>query len=128
MKEVSLPSGAVLKITPAPFSDAKELYQAVAREVRTVHLNNKMEMAEVYKDIFCAGITSREVEACLWKCFQKCLYNDLKIGKDTFEPVQAREDYTMICMEVAKENIHPFVKSLLSEFGPILELLKADLK
>jgi hypothetical protein len=132
LKEVKLPSGAVLKITPAPFVAAKALYQAVLKELRGIPMNTNTDVAALYKDVFCAGASSKEIEACVWECLKKCLYCvdgvDNRILPEVFEPVKAREDYTTICLEVAKENISPFVKSLLSEFGPILTSLKKDRK
>ncbi len=132
MKEVKLPSGAVLKLNPAPFADAKALYQAVLEEIKGISMFSATEMVSVYKDIFCAGFSSRKIEACLWECLKRCTYNnnsgsgDLKIDISTFEPVSAREDYTTVCMEVAKENINPFVKSLYAEYGQLFQTIQKD--
>lgn len=126
MKEIKLPSGAVLKITPSPFSDAKALYQALLKEAKHIHFNSKAEMSEVFKDFFCLSFSSPEVEARLWECLKRCQYcdkrGDLKIDKDTFEPVEAREDYTKVCAEVTKENVLPFVKSLYVEYETALAM------
>lgn len=120
MREVKLPSGAVLKITPAPFSTSKALYQAVLRELRAIHLDSKVEMSSLLKDVFCAGFSSAEVETALWECMARCTYNsgkgDLKIDADTFEPLPCRDDYVKVCAEVAKDNVLPFVKSLYAEY------------
>ena len=129
MKEIKLPSGALLKITPSPFSDAKALYQAVLEDLRGLAMDSQTDMAALYKDLFCIGFSSKRIEVCLWECFKRCTYNggngDLKIDKDTFEPISARDDYWTVCMEVAKENIHPFAKSLYAEYGHILATLKS---
>lgn len=121
MREVKLPSGAILKIHLAPFADAKNLYQSLLRELKEVQLNTKMELASVFKDLFCIGFSSPEIEACLWKCFERCTYNagqaDLKINLGIFEAEAARDDFMTVCMEVAKDNIGPFVKSLYAEYG-----------
>lgn len=126
-KEVKLPSGAVLKITPARFEESRALYQAILKEAKGVIIGSKTEMASVYKDLFCIGFASKEIEACLWECFKRCTYgkgtSDLKIDNDTFEPTEARDDYLTVCMEVAKENIHPFVKSLYAEYGHVLKMI-----
>lgn len=132
MKEVTLPSGAVLKITPSPFKDSRALYQAILKEAREVKINSKMEIVEVYKDLFCLGFSSPEVEKCLWKCFERCTYDsgkgDFKIDENTFEPVEARNDYMQVCVEVAKENVMPFMKSLYVEYQRILAMIESDLK
>lgn len=132
MREVKLPSGAVLKITPSPFGVAKALYQAILKEVKGVKMNSKMEMVELYKELFCLGFSSPEVEERLLKCFERCTYNsgngDLKIDDQTFEPLKARDDYMQTCMEVAKENVLPFVKSLYAEYQRALALTESDPK
>lgn len=127
MREVKMPSGATLKVAPAPFAAAKALYQAVLEETKHVPIGSKTEMASVYKDLICIGFSSPKIEAALWECFKRCTYNggkgDLKVDADTFEPVEARNDYLTACMEVAKENIHPFVKSLYAEYGPMFRTI-----
>lgn len=132
MKEIGLPSGAKLKITPASFELAKGLYQSVLKEAKSVQFATKTEMANVYKDLFCVGFSSKEIEAALWACFPKVQYCDsrgeLKIDKDTFEPIEARGDYVTVCMEVAKENISPFVKSLYAEYGEVFRAMLSDPK
>lgn len=130
MKEVKCPSGAILKIQPAPFETARALYQAVLEEAKSIAIGSKTEMASVYKDLFCVGFSSKKIEGCLWECFKKCTYSgtgaDLKIDKDTFEPISARQDYMTVCIAVAKETIDPFVKSLYAEYGPFLEMILND--
>jgi len=116
MKEVSLPSGATLKITPAPFSDARDLYQAVLRESKHVQLDFEKELPLFIKDFFCTAFSSKAIEKIVWDCMKRCIYNDLKITEDTFEPVEAREDYIKVIAEVTIENITPFLKSLFAEF------------
>lgn len=124
-KEIELPSGAVLKIYPAPFADSKALYQAMLDEARGVQITKDNELGNMFKDFFCIAFSSKKVEACLSECLKKCTYNDLAIAKDTFEPLDARADYTMVCMEVAKENVAPFAKSLYAEYQRILAMISA---
>lgn len=119
-REVKLPSGATLKVGVASFSEAKALYQALLKELKHVSIDLKLDSENLFKDIFCIGFSSPEIERCLWECMKKCQYVDsrgpLKIDKDTFEPESAREDYMTVCIEVAKENVLPFAKSLYAEF------------
>jgi len=126
MREVKLPSGAVLKIQVSPFSTAKALYQALLRELKTVPITSKTDMASVYKDLFCLGFSSDEIEARLLECFKRCTYNsgagDLKIDDQTFEPVERRDDYMTVCMEVAKDNVLPFAKSLYAQYADMLKV------
>jgi hypothetical protein len=123
MREVNLPSGAVLMVMPSPFGTAKTLYQAILKEVQGIAISSTMEMATLYKDLFCKGFTSPAVEAALWECMKRCTCDQgkgqLKITPDTFEPVERRDDFMKVCVEVAKENVMPFMKSLYAEFGSL---------
>jgi len=127
MREVKLASGATLKINASPFKVAKDLYQAVLRELQGIPIATGTELPEMLKMFFCAGFSSPAVEACLNKCFERCTYDygkgDLKITEDSFEPVKNREDYLKVCLEVAKENINPFVNSLYAEYRNALQIL-----
>lgn len=127
MKEIKLPSGAVLKITLAPFSEAKALYQTVLEEIKEIEISSKTDMASVFKNLACIGFSSKKIEACLEVCFKRCTYNagkgDFKIDQNTFEPIEARNDYMAVCMNVAKENILPFMKSLYAEYQQFLAML-----
>lgn len=124
MEEIKLPSGATLKITLSPFAIAKALYQAALTEMRMVGITSNTDMTTIYKEIFCVGFSSPEIEKCLWECFKRCTYNsgkgELRINDQTFEPESAREDYLSVCMEVAKANILPFMKNLYAEYQRIL--------
>lgn len=125
-KEVKLPSGATLKITLSPFATSKALYQAILTEAKGLNITSKTELAALYKELFCIGFSSPEIEKCLWECFKRCTYNggkgDFKIDENTFETPEARDDYMNVCMEVAKENVLPFVKSLYAEYQRILAM------
>lgn len=121
-REVQCPSGAILKVRPARFADSKKLYQVLLAEIRRVEIRvENMEMGNLMKDLFCIGFSSPHIEEAMQKCFEVCLYNngqgDRKIDKDTFEPVEARQDYIMVCVEVARDNIDPFTKSLFAQFS-----------
>jgi hypothetical protein len=117
---MKLPSGAELRITLAPFSDAKALYQAFLEEVKTLKWEATTEIdTNFIKDIFCVGLASKKFEGALWKCMERALYNNLKITDQTFEPEEARQDYVPVCFEVAKENITPFTKTLMPLFSRV---------
>ncbi len=132
MREVKLPSGAALKITPAPFTEARALYQAVMEEVRTLKLDAQADIdANFYKDMLCVGLASKKIEACLWKCFERCTFNDgsgdLKITVDTFEPIERRDDYIQVCYEVAQDNIRPFMKNLFAQYKNVIATVEGAL-
>lgn len=120
MIEKKLPSGATLKITLGSFAESKALYQACLEEMRGLHVDPHEEIdVNLFKNLFCVGLSSKKIEAALVPCMKRCLYNDLKMDDATWEPVEARQDYVMACFEVAKENIAPFAKSLYAELSPL---------
>jgi hypothetical protein len=128
MKVVQMPSGAELKITVAPFTEAKALYQAVAEEAKALKLDPKQEIdVNFFKDIFCVGLASAKIEKALEPCLKRVTYNGLKINADTFEDVEARQDYFLVCYEVAMENLLPFMKSLTQKLSHIIPMIKKDL-
>jgi hypothetical protein len=128
MREVRLESGATLRVSPAPFDIAKSLYQALLAEMRSVPVNAQTDMVSIFKDIYCIGLSSKEVERYLWLCMERCQYNsgkgNLKIEPDTFEPVEARADFVQVCMEVAKENVGPFVKNLYAAYVQVSDVVE----
>lgn len=121
-RKLKLPSGAELEVQPAPFADAKALYQAILEEGKHVHVSENMESA--IKDMFCVGLSSKKIEKALESCMQRALYEGQKITEATFEPVERRQDYLVVCLEVAKENIEPFTKSLYAQFKGTLDQLR----
>ncbi len=124
MRKVTLASGAILTVNASTFAVSKALYQAMLRELKGIQVIGSVEKAQLYKDLFCTGFSSPEIESCLAECFKRCTYNangvELKIDNDTFEPVERRDDYMAVCMEVAKENVLPFVNSLYAEFVKVM--------
>lgn len=126
MKEIPLPSGALLKISHTPFSESKALYQALLEELKEVAVDSKTDLTAMMKNVFCMGFSSKKVEAALSVCLKRCLYNELKIDDQTFEPASAREDYVKVCIEVVEENIRPFLKGLSVELKRVLLMIPSD--
>lgn len=131
MKEVKLPSGAILKITISPFSDSKALYQALLEEFRKIDFKSSTGIPVVLKDVLCAGFSSKKIESCLEQCFKRCIYNDgrgdLKIDATTFEKEESRVDYISVCMAVTKENVAPFMTGLFAEFQQSSQMMESVL-
>lgn len=120
MTKITLPSGLELQITPAPFADAKELYQAFLEELKQMKLDGATNIDHNFiKDLFCVGFSSKKIEDKIWKCLNRCTYDKSKITLDTFESEQARSDYFDILFEVAKVNVMPFTKNLYAKFSQI---------
>ncbi len=123
MKEITLKSGAILKITLSPFAESKALYQALLEEFKTLNVGGERQLVQLFKDLVCTGFSSKKVEQCLEICLKRCTYNNFpgveigsKIDKDTFEPEANRQDYIPVCIEVVKENVMPFLKGLFAEY------------
>lgn len=113
MREYECPTGAKLTINQSPFADAKALWQALMGELKDVEISAQ--------SLLCLGFTSHAVEKALEKCLARCTYDgttgaDLKIDKDSFEPIKCRDDYVQVCIEVAMENVSPFMKSLYAAY------------
>ena len=123
IREVELPSGAKLVIQLAPWAESKALWQAMAAELRDVQMSSDMEITAWLKDVMCAVIASASVEAALEKCLRRCRYNDMRIDKDTFEPADRRSDYMKVCVEVAKDNVGPFMKNLFADFKQAMSII-----
>lgn len=122
-KDIDLPSGAKLHISLAPFAAGKALYQAVLEEARDLRINDDAEVdVNLFKDLFCAGFSSKKIDKALDECMKKATYNSVKVSSDTFEPMEAREDYLDVCWEVAQFNLLPFTKSLMRQFSALSAL------
>lgn len=130
MTEITLQSGAVLKITESPFPLAKALYQACLSELKTLKMDANADIdVNLIKDLFCAGFSSPAIDKALSECLKRCTYNGTKITEETFEPLDARGDYVTVLWEVALANLLPFTSSLSRQlsrikamFGPSLPL------
>ena len=120
MREVNLPSGAVLKVSPAPFAESKALYQAILKEAKSV--GNVENLSNAIKDLLCVGFSSPEIERCMWQCMKRCTLNELKLEPDLFEPVARRGDYIECCVEVVKENVSPFLSGLFAQSKVLLAM------
>jgi hypothetical protein len=102
-KSYTLPSGAELIIRVAQFAVAWDLYQQIVRVTK----DDGFSAADI--------VANTDVEKAVRRCMSVCQYNKLKVTDDTFEPVVARQDYVEALFIVAKENIAPFSKALISK-------------
>lgn len=128
MIEKTLQSGKVLEITPAPFADAKDVYQIFLDEMQSLELDPEAEVdVNFLKGIFCKCLSSKKLEAAIWKCLSRCKYDGHKIIPDTFEDLDARADYIEICWLAGRENIEPFMRTLMQQYGHMLGVLKKAL-
>jgi hypothetical protein len=132
VKDIKLPSGAILKITDPPWAVALGLREAMAEEMKSIGVDSGMQVSKVMKDVICTAMSSQKVKAAMWECFARCMYDGgngmLKIDQDTFEPVKARQDYDVVCVEVAQHVLAPFGKEGFAKFAQILGKLFGSLE
>ena len=146
MAKYKAPSGAEVDITVSDYSTAFELSRAILKAIRQGGIGGKLPesitsaslsdlsnydvkdlggMADALIDV----ITSPEVEVLVFKCMERCTYDDRskgpeKISRATFEPTERRGDFPFIAFEVAKENIRAFVSHLASGLKGVFQTKK----
>lgn len=127
MQEFTTASGAQVKMAVASFQDATALKNAILKELKNagIKIERKQEInIELLESLlpFIVGFeTSPEVNNALFKCLERCLYNDAKITKETFEEVEARSDYYEIVGRCIYTNLFPFFKNLPSLFTELVQ-------
>lgn len=130
-KTVSLPSGAELEMTLAPFLEGEKLFSATAECLKGVKIDGNADVSDLtsnmnnLKDIFLGCVTSAEMKDAILGCLKRCTYNGQRITSwDIFDDVKVREDYLTVCWEVVKFNLTPFTKSLISRLSGYIEKAK----
>lgn len=122
--KVSLPSGAELEMTLAPFLEGRKLSKAIAKCLKEVNIDSNTEIEanlNTLKDLFMECLTSQEVEDSILACLKRCTYNKQRITSwDIFEDVNARQDYIPVCWEVCKFNLAPFTKNLFAKLSTFI--------
>lgn len=129
MRDLDLPSGRKLHIQEADFQTSRALFEACMEEVKALKVDPEAEVdVNFLKDIFCTAVSSKKIMKCLWDCFKTVTINDVRVSNDSFEPVDARQDYYLVCWEVTHDNVLPFMKSHLPWLSIILGKAKDSLK
>ena len=125
-EKVSLPSGAELEMTLAPFMEGERLFSATAECLKGVKVDGNADVSDLtsnlnsLKDMFLGCLTSQAMKEAILACLKRCTYNKQRITSwDIFDDIQAREDYLAVCWEVVKFNLTPFTKSLISKFNEV---------
>lgn len=115
-RDVTLPSGTVLKLSTAPFAEAKALYMAVAAELAQAKLELRLDQdvtVDLIKTLLFTALSSRSIDQALHACMQRATYGGKRCSDpQTWEPAEAREDYLDALAEVAHHNLAPFTRSL----------------
>lgn len=126
--EVTLPSGKILKVTAAPFAEAKDLYESMLEQLSDLKIESNTEMLAIYKDLFCKTFSNKRVAKALEACLKRSTYDNKRIDDTVFEPLDAREDYILVLWEVAQHNLAPFMKNLSAVFSLMAEKVQPGLK
>ena len=126
-------------ITPGSFEEAMRLKDAVSKAITRQGIrldlsgldggdimNTPVEKVGGIIENVLAVDSDPEVRVALFSCAARATYGKdrEKITVDFFEPVERRELYYPIMVEVLKVNLGPFFKNLLSKFET-LDVAKA---
>lgn len=141
-------SGNRVVINTAPFRDVVALKNALLREFKNYPLGIKLvtvlnskstkdtikeildkeldftSIIDFIKDVLISSETSEDLTAQIFNCLKYCTYNTAyKIDYNLFDEVkEARADYYEIIFACIKENLSPFIKSLVSTLSKYLDL------
>lgn len=128
----TLPSGAMLEISMASFSEAENLLKVVSRELETINIklgSEGLTLKEIFsgggknigeealntlKNIIVRVISSENINSALTPCIMRGTYNGTKINGETFDQPETWGDYLIIRKEVLMYILSPFVKNLSS--------------
>ena len=117
MNEVVLETGRKIRISLASFEVGKNLYQVITEELTRLKINFNDDIdVNFFKDVLCVFLSSKKIEEALWKCAEKCLYENTKITPAVFEDETAREDFFEVMYLIARRNIDPFAKALFAKY------------
>lgn len=132
-----------LRITVGSFREAKALERALERALANSSMNigvKEINKKDLTKSEFSEGtmgemiksalhlLISEEVEEKLFTCAKRTAYGEDKVTEDFFEPVERRELYYPIMIEITRANVLPFMKSLFSQFEGLFEKIDSILK
>lgn len=114
-------NGKTIVINAAGFKDAFELKNSIEESIKGQQLDlvkkgtslENMDIAPLIQLVLSIDSNER-FNTALFKCLEKCLYDQEKITEKTFEKVENRADYYNIVIECVKVNISPFFVGLIS--------------
>jgi hypothetical protein len=127
--EFTTQKGSEVRINIADFITSMKLKKAVVEAIKEsdvdiAHIdleNLKAGAIDSILQILLTCDSSDKVNDAIFKCLARCTYNSEKITKETFEEVEAREDYYEIVIACLKENLSPFFKPLFLQLKSLQE-------
>jgi hypothetical protein len=121
-----LPSGSKMTVSESSYEDANALLKALLKAAKGIPLaKDPMSMdVTVLKDALIEAATSSEVDAAIFKCAERAVYENVKVTKALFDDPKlkeaARADYFLIQWHVIEVNCGPF-------FGKTFSILRERL-
>ena len=133
--EFTTENGAAIKINVADFMTSMKLKKAVVEAVKesgtdiaNIDLDNlKAGAIDSILQVILSCDSSEKVNEAIFKCLARCTYNSEKITKDTFEPLEARENYYEIVIACLKENLSPFFNPLLLKLNNLQSKIASNI-
>jgi hypothetical protein len=116
-----LPSGANLVVSESSYQDANALLKALTRCAKGIPLPKNLMEADVtmLKDMLVEAVVSEEVDAALFKCAERAVYESVRVDKTIFDDPKLREkarsDYFLILWHIVEVNCGPFFGKAFSE-------------
>lgn len=117
MPNITVPSCAEVIINAGGWDEANNLINTIRRNIALVPETSSFMQTEMFIR------SAPDVIEALWKCLSRCTYNGSKITKQTFEPVETRQDYEAIVEACIDENKRPFSQTPnLMFLGAVVQL------
>lgn len=117
MSILTFSNGSKADIKVLPFEQAMNLKNIFLKSISDSNLSPNEPLVKLYAHID----SLPEFNKVVMNCLERCLYDGKKITIDTFEPIEARENYYEIVLELLKVNITPFFKGLASRLQALSE-------
>lgn len=124
MSKHTLPSGAILDVTPLPYEEAWGVTQSFLKIIEHLKIDIKGIDFSAFQALdvlsfahpICSVLSSKEAMEAARTCFKRCTIDGRKIDGTSFESCDARTDFLFAAFYALKENIAPFFVGLRSLF------------
>lgn len=119
-EKIILQSGAELEVTESDILIQHKLLNAVCQEVKGLDVSPLASGAQVnlnvIKDLFCIMLGSDKIAEAIEPMLRRATYNGAKINDfKFFDNEKAKPDFLEVLKEVARVNLAPFGKFVLSQ-------------
>lgn len=125
-REVKLPSGKKLVIQEANFEAANDLnreFMANLKDLDFGSFNKSDDVTVLLRHFVFRFLASASFEQKVWACMDGCTIDKLRLKREYFDDVAVRADYPVILMEVAVQNVKPFMKGLFAGLSSLDQII-----